>query len=71
MLIDCDTCAVRGPGCNDCVISVFLGLELADETPKVDLDEAERSALTVIADCGLVPPLRLEVSTHAKRSLSA
>ena len=25
MLIDCDTCAVRGPGCGDCVVTVLLG----------------------------------------------
>lgn len=25
MLIDCDTCAVRGQGCDDCVVTVLLG----------------------------------------------
>jgi hypothetical protein len=25
VLIDCDTCTVRGPGCDDCVVSVLLG----------------------------------------------
>ena len=25
MLIDCDTCTVRGPGCDDCVVTVLLG----------------------------------------------
>ncbi len=24
MLIDCDACAVRGPACSDCVVSVLL-----------------------------------------------
>lgn len=24
MLIDCDACAVRGPACDDCVVSVLL-----------------------------------------------
>ena len=24
--IDCDDCAVRGPGCKDCVVSVLLGV---------------------------------------------
>ena len=24
--IDCDDCAVRGPGCQDCVVSVLLGV---------------------------------------------
>ena len=26
MLIDCDTCAVRGMHCHDCVVRVFLTL---------------------------------------------
>lgn len=25
MLIDCDTCTVRGTGCGDCVVTVLLG----------------------------------------------
>lgn len=25
MLIDCDTCTVRGEGCHDCVVTVLLG----------------------------------------------
>jgi hypothetical protein len=25
MLIDCDTCTVRGDGCSDCVVTVLLG----------------------------------------------
>ena len=25
MLIDCDTCTVRGTGCADCVVTVLLG----------------------------------------------
>lgn len=50
--IDCDDCAVRGPGCDDCVISVLLGV------PETLLDD-ERRALEVLADAGLAPRLRL------------
>jgi hypothetical protein len=50
--IDCDDCAVRGPGCNDCVVSVLLG---APEELQLD----ERLALEVLADVGLAPRLRL------------
>jgi len=55
MLIDCDTCTARGTGCGDCVVTVLLG------TPPqgVELDAAERAAIGVLADSGLVPPLRL------------
>ena len=50
--IDCDDCAVRGPGCQDCVVSVLLGV------PETLLDD-ERRALEVLADVGLAPRLRL------------
>ena len=52
VIIDCDDCAVRGPGCRDCVVSVLLGVPdtlLADE----------RAALEVLAEAGLAPRLRL------------
>ena len=70
MLIDCDACAVRGPACGDCVVSVLLagpavhvhdgeppGAQAAPAAP--ELDAAERAAIAVLAGCGLVPPLRL------------
>lgn len=54
MIIDCDTCQVRGPACGDCVVSVILRT-----APQPHLDADEQRALTVLADCGLVPPLRM------------
>jgi hypothetical protein len=56
MLIDCDTCKVRGLACGDCVITVLLGSPPAG----VHLDEDDAAALAVLAEGGLVPPLRLE-----------
>lgn len=55
MLIDCDTCAVRGLTCHDCVVGVFL------DTPgrAVDLDRTEQDAIGRLVAAGLVPPLRL------------
>lgn len=50
--IDCDDCAVRGPGCKDCVVSVLLGVP---DTLMAD----ERKALEVLAEAGLAPRLRL------------
>lgn len=50
--IDCDDCAVRGPGCRDCVVSVLLGVPDS-------LMEDERAALEVLAEAGLAPRLRL------------
>ncbi|ATA28479.1 hypothetical protein MLM_1992 [Mycobacterium lepraemurium] len=52
VVIDCDDCAARGPGCCDCVVSVILGV------PDTLLQD-ERAALEVLADAGLAPPLRL------------
>jgi hypothetical protein len=68
MLIDCDACAVRGPACGDCVVSVLLagpgahahdGPPVPPAPPAPELDAAERAAIAVLAGCGLVPPLRL------------
>lgn len=52
--IDCDTCIVRGPACHDCVVTVLLG-----PPPELNIDDDEMRALDVLADSGLVPPLRL------------
>ncbi len=57
MLIDCDTCVVRGRDCGDCVVSVLLGAPPV--RGGIDLDGAEQTALAVLAGSGLVPPLRL------------
>jgi hypothetical protein len=59
VVIDCDDCAVRGPGCHDCVVSVILGV------PETLLED-ERAALEVLADAGLAPRLRL-VPIHRQR----
>ena len=55
MIIDCDRCAVRGPACGDCVVTVLLGAAPG----VVEVDETQRRALDVLADGGLVPRLRL------------
>lgn len=52
VVIDCDDCAVRGPGCRDCVVSVLLGV------PETLLED-ERAALEVLAQAGMAPRLRL------------
>ncbi|CAJ1496917.1 hypothetical protein MU0083_001541 [[Mycobacterium] kokjensenii] len=52
VVIDCDDCAVRGPACRDCVVSVLLGV------PN-ELLEDERAALDVLAEAGMAPRLRL------------
>lgn len=67
MVIDCDRCEVRGDACGDCVVGVLLGVPgvppRAAEAPShagaVHLDGSEQRALSVLADQGLVPRLRL------------
>lgn len=53
--VDCDTCAVRGPACGDCVVAVLLG----PPPERLHLDRDELSALDALAGAGLVPPIRL------------
>ncbi|HEV7192188.1 MAG TPA: hypothetical protein VGN35_03205 [Jatrophihabitantaceae bacterium] len=55
MLIDCDTCTVRGDACRDCVVTMIL------DRPRqpVDLDDEEQAAVGSLAAAGLLPPLRL------------
>ncbi len=80
MIIDCESCEVRGNACGDCVIGVLLGAPSSPESvdepsdvpsgaPVVQLDAPERRALDVLADQGLVPRLRL-VATRPRRATS-
>jgi hypothetical protein len=57
MIIDCDTCAVRGNACGDCVVAVLLGAPTG-------LDTEEQEAIEILAAGGLVPPLRLTPAPH-------
>jgi hypothetical protein len=55
VIIDCDSCEVRGLACGDCVVTALLG----SPPGGVEIDEGERAALDALAGSGLVPPLRL------------
>jgi hypothetical protein len=55
MIIDCDTCVVRGLACGDCVVSVLLGVP-----PNVEIDAVEQRAIDALGRAGIVPRLRLE-----------
>jgi len=63
MIIDCESCALSPSrtgsraACDDCVVSVLLGPPMAESLTSI-ADEHER-ALGVLADSGLIPPLRL------------
>lgn len=55
MIIDCDSCSVRGVACSGCVMNVLLGMP----QDRVEWDDTEQQALGVLAASGLIPPLRL------------
>ena len=57
MMIDCDTCTVRGAACADCVVT-FLTIPVRSRSP-AELGPDEQRALEVLAASGLVPPLRM------------
>ena len=57
MVIDCDSCPVAGLACHDCLVSVLLGVPDPRDIP-VPIDVEHARAIGVLADCGLVPPLR-------------
>jgi hypothetical protein len=64
--IDCDSCLVRGLSCHDCVVTVLLG-----PPPELSFDNEEQRALEVLADSGLVPPLRMVTPIGQKAVESA
>ena len=51
MVINCDRCEARGLACGLCAATALVGEE-------TDLGPAELRALTVLANAGLIPPLR-------------
>ena len=58
MIIDCDSCEVRGLACGDCVVTALLGAPPGG----MEIDDGERAAIDALAGSGLVPPLRLVLS---------
>lgn len=55
IVINCDSCTMRGLGCGDCMVTVLLG----GPPYGVALDDAERRAIDALAGAGLIPPLRM------------
>jgi hypothetical protein len=70
MLIDCGRCLMRGTGCRDCVVATIepSGVTHYPEQARCYLDEAEVRAISVLAEAGLVPPLRLSLPGSRIRS---
>ena len=49
MIVDCNTCPVRGHRCDDCVVSVLL----APGAVELPLDGAERRAVSMFVGAGM------------------
>jgi hypothetical protein len=60
MTIECGRCEMRGIGCRDCAIAVIESQNVTDR-----LTQEQLCALRVLADAGLVPPLRLSPASMA------
>ena len=60
---------MAGLACDDCVVSVLLGPAVSSPAPPdavlADVADEHAAALRVLADSGLVPPLRLVPRTRA------
>ena len=67
MEIDCGHCEMRGTGCRDCVVPALVPRNAAGPSAASPsaapghLGEAEVKALGVLAEAGLVPPLRFSL----------
>ena len=59
MIIDCDSCVMRHIACDDCVVSFLTDPARGPAPGTRDIGEDERTALAVLAEGGLAPPLRL------------
>jgi hypothetical protein len=53
MIIDCTTCTMATIACDTCVVTFFL-------EPLAEISDATISALTVLANSGLTPPLQFD-----------
>ncbi|WP_084103491.1 hypothetical protein [Demequina sp. NBRC 110056] len=69
MIIDCDSCEVRGKACGDCVVS-FLTIPVRQPEP-VEMDDDQAAAVDALVQGGLVPPLRLVSSERPTRGIRA
>ncbi|NJC69706.1 hypothetical protein HC031_08230 [Planosporangium thailandense] len=55
MLIDCDTCKVRGQACDGCVVNLLFGPAGSAAGPDAEaasVDEAERRAIQALTGAG-------------------
>jgi len=59
MNIDCEQCTAAPLACGDCVVSVLLGLPASFGDSSAVIADEHVAAMAVLAQSGLIPPLRL------------
>jgi hypothetical protein len=68
MLIDCDSCAMREIACSDCVVTMLLDgpgrVAGSSADFDADFDDDEWRAVDLLAEAGLIAPLRLVPLRH-------
>ena len=64
--VDCGRCQLRGLWCEDCVVSVLLGPDVGSD---LSFTAVEQVAVAILAESGLVPPLRLLQGDVAARGV--
>lgn len=75
IFLDCGSCLVAGAACNDCMMSVLVGVddgsvpEASNAANRlISVTAIERDAMQVLATGGLIPPLRLVSSLPSEKT---
>ncbi|MGC4896897.1 hypothetical protein [Micromonospora sp. DT31] len=70
MLIDCDTCGIRGAGCSGCLVTALFD----PDSQVADLGPAEHRAVEVFARAGfdveVLPPTPVPVRRSPRRRVA-
>lgn len=69
MIIDCDRCTARGLACANCAVTFVIGDFFA--AGPAELDAADLRALTVLANAGVIPPLRYAPAMRGRHNAAA
>ncbi len=54
MIVDCQSCPVRGVRCDGCMVTELYAVEPATTAAAMDLDSSERAAVQVLLEAGLL-----------------
>ena len=69
MLIDCDTCTVRGRSCDGCVVNLLFGEAPPAPGPPGRPASPEERAMAVLADAGFEVTILAQEDSRARLRL--